>query len=147
MATRTKYKSAYYEHKGPTMRNISRHYNPTLAKNYFEMLVAYMHSNPIRVNTNLYRGINTNLMRKLLKNGYLNDNYLSSFSKNKNIAKGFTNNLLGKVLVLNKGRYPAINEKNHGNTPEREVTLAPGRYTLVGVTPNGNLKVTYTPKR
>jgi hypothetical protein len=139
------------------MRNVSSHYNPTLAKNYFQMLVAYMHASPIRVNTNLYRGLNTNLIRKLLKNGYLNDNYLSSFSKNKSIATGFTrsnknnDSLLGKVLILKPGRYPAINEaKNRissGNTPEREVTLAPGRYTLVGITPSGNIKVNYTPKR
>jgi hypothetical protein len=157
MPTRTNYKKAYFEHKGLTMRNVSLHNDPELAKNHFQMLVAYMHAAPIRVNTNLYRGLNTNLIRKLLKNGYLNDNYLSSFSKNKNVAIGFTrsrknnNNLREKVLILKPGIYPAINEKknriSNGNTPEREVTIAPGRYTLMGVTPNGNIRVNYTPKK
>ena len=83
MPTRTNYMKAYFEHKGLTMRNVSLHNNPELAKNYFQMLVAYMHASPIRVNTNLYRGLNAKFTRKLLLNGYLNDNYLSSFSKNK----------------------------------------------------------------
>ena len=157
MPTRTNYMKAYFEHKGLTMRNVSLHNNPELAKTYFQMLVAYMHASPIRVNTNLYRGLNAKFTRKLLLNGYLNDNYLASFSKNKNVAIGFTrtgknnNNIREKVLVLKPGRYPAINEKNNriskGNTPEREVTLAPGRYTFAGFTRNGNIIVKYTPKK
>jgi len=163
MSTRTKYLDAYRIHKNSgTSRNFSTRWNPEKSKRNFKSLVSYMHANPLRVNKNLYRGMTTSFLRKLIHNGYLNNNRLTSFTKTKRIAENFSNqyqnniniSLKRKVLILKPGRYPAINNLKYNKTynnsaygREDEVTLAPGRYTFAGFTPNGNIKVNYTPSR
>lgn len=145
MSTRKTYLRSYNAHKLGSMRYML---NQKPSKNHFHRLVAFMHAAPIRVNTNLYRSVNTNLVEKLLKNGYLNDTYVSSFSKNKTIANNFRKNIKGRILILSPGLYQAINStrKRRGfHFAEKEVTLAPGRYHLVGMTNTGNLRVHYTP--
>lgn len=151
ISTRSRLKNMYSEHKRSSLRTFENRKGRT--KNNFKTLVSYMHANPLRVNTNLYRGTTATFIKRLLTNGYLDNNRVTPFTRNKNIAQTFihgyvngSRNNTGKVLILKPGRYPAINERRYNEKSyENEVTLAPGRYTLVGVTPNGNLKVNYTP--
>jgi hypothetical protein len=147
VATRTKTGRVYHQHKFNPLRNFGNYKNRT--KNNFKTLVSFMHANPIRVNTNLYRGTSASFIRRLLTNGYLDNNRLTPFTRTRNIAKTFTQhhtNNTGQILVLEPGRYPAINERRYkGHSSENEITLAPGRYILMGYTPAGNLKVKYIP--
>lgn len=69
-----------------------------------------------------------------------------SFSTNRNVANRFKN-FNGYVLIVNRGTYPAIRHNTYtpaANKNEKEVTLAPGTYTLVRQTNNG-LHVKYSP--
>lgn len=101
---------------------------------------------PVKVNVPLYRGINSSLIANLLENGQLINKSFSSFSKRRFFAERFTNN--SRMLVLQPGKYPAINRKRFlNNSHEKEVTLAPGVYTMNGLTNNGNIRVTYKPLR
>jgi hypothetical protein len=103
-----------------------------------------MYTFPVKVNVPLYRGINSNLIANLLKNGQLTNKSFSSFSKRRYEAKSFGNT--NHLLVLPPGKYPAINrERFIGNREEHEVTLAPGVYTMNGYTNRGNVRVTYKP--
>jgi hypothetical protein len=105
-----------------------------------------MHMFPIKVNVPLYRGINSRLIANLFKNGQFINKSFSSFSKSRFTAERFTNN--SRVLVLQPGKYPSINRKSFlNNSYEKEVTLAPGVYTMNGLTNNGNIRVTYKPLR
>ena len=141
--TRANYKKAYYNYT-ITGRNSNINFNS---------LVARMHSSPARINQNIYRVINKQLVNKLLTNGYLNDAYPSSFTLNKNFAerlhsigKNYKNT---RFLVLGRGTYPAINSTRSyrsGFPYEKEVTIAPGRFVLKGFTNDGHLRVVYFPK-
>ena len=103
-----------------------------------------MHAFPIQVNVPLYRGINSNLIDRLINNGQLVNTSFSSFSKRRSVAKRFGHT--NQFLVLPPGKYPAINrERFIDNYYEREVTLAPGVYTMNGYTNKGNIRVTYKP--
>jgi len=102
---------------------------------------------PTHVNSHLYRGISNFSKNQILQKGYLVNKSFSSFSKSREIAKSFSGNV-GVILVLPPGKYPAINsEKFTGNRREREVTIAPGIYTVNGLTNSGNIRVTYKPLR
>lgn len=132
-----------------------------------------MRTYPVTVNAPLYRGVayargfknNAPTKNKILKNGYFINNSFASYSKNRKIAEAFMKNGYENeefetfkpssqsyyILTLPPGRYPAINrEKFTGKKREREVTLAPGIYTVNRnrpLTNNGNIRVTYKPLR
>ena len=132
------------------------------APTHFSALQRRMRTYPVTVNVPLYRGVaikkslpkNFPTKEKILKNGYFINKSFASYSKKRRVALGFgntINNLPYYILTLPPGRYPAINrEKFVGNANEREITLAPGIYTVNRnrpLTNNGNIRVTYKPLR
>ena len=101
-------------------------------------------------NSNLSRGVsgaNANVIRKHIANGTpYNRNAFSSFTRNLNVAKRFTNqNKL--VLKLVDTKVPAINYTNKTRGirslyAEKEVLLPPGRFIIQNPpTMNGNFKI------
>ena len=113
-------------------------------------LLRRMRMFPVTVNFPLYRGINYKLGENALRNGKLVNNSFSSFSKIRGTARlfgtGGGSSVWGHMLVLPPGRYPAINRGRFiNNYIEREITLAPGVYTVNGLTNKGNIRVTYKP--
>jgi hypothetical protein len=109
--------------------------NPAMKK-HFNSLRSWMTKHPINVNVPLYRGLKHNISQKLLHNKYLVNNAFPSFTKKPQIAKTFSGNNYPKpygiVIVLNAGRYPAMqSNKRYHHKGEAEVTLAPGRFNLL----------------
>jgi hypothetical protein len=125
----------------------------------FESLIHLMHAAPVNVRQNLYRVTTPNKIEQLLKNGYLNTRKVTSFTYNKKFANNYQKRRNAnqpirnhRYMILGPGRYPGINSTRNSRFRsafpyEKEVTIAPGTYFLQGITPNGHLKVTYTPHR
>jgi hypothetical protein len=94
-----------------------------------------MTKHPINVNVPLYRGLKINIAKQLLNKGYLVNNAFPSFTKKAQMAKTFSSNNFPKpygiVIVLNAGRYPAMQANKRYHHKENEVTLAPGRFNLL----------------
>jgi len=140
-----KYAQRYYKSfTGENYRSIRKGSMPL----HTSSILRRMKNHPIVLNTPIYRGIRSN---KRIVNGKLLNRSFASFSKNKSVANRFAremfnvNNHNGFILVLQPGKYPAINrEKFIGNSSEREITLAPGTYTVTKR--NGSLlHAKYTP--
>ena len=126
------------------------------SKAYFEAMRRHAKKFPRTVPT-LYRGIKAANQRTIamisnfMKRPNKSHHYPTflSFSTNRNIANVFRGGNNGYILTLNKGTYPAI--RNNRYTPaqikkEKEVTLAPGIYTMLRKTKNG-FNVSYTPNK
>ena len=108
---------------------------------------------PLTTKAPLYRGVGGRVrssikINKVMSNGKLVNNSISSFSYNRNTARFFAGKR-GFVLVLPPGRYPAINARQFiGNRLlEKEVTLYPGTFYVTGRNEGtGNVKVRYVPR-
>ena len=114
-----------------------------------EAITRRMQMFPLTTTVPLYRGVggmvrNKVKLNKVLTNGKLVNNSISSFSYNRNTARFFARKR-GFILVLPPGRYPAINAKQFiGNKSEGEVTLFPGTLYVTGRNNNtGNVIVRY----
>ena len=141
MTTRKGYENAY----------IKWTVNGRNAKINFTALEARMYAAPVNIKSNLYRVTSPTRVKQLLKNGFMDNKGPASFTYNKTFANHIgRNNKNARFLVLGPGRYPGINStRNYGSAfpYEKEVTIAPGRYVLTGITKNGHLKVAYIPKQ
>jgi len=152
----------YRNYTGVTGSLVFHHLRTGWAPTHFSALQRRMRTYPVTVNVPLYRGVaikkslpkNFPTKEKILKNGYFINKSFASYSKKRSVALGFgntINNLPYYILTLPPGRYPAINrEKFVGNANEKEITLAPGIYTVNRnrpLTNNGNIRVTYKPLR
>ena len=128
-------------------------------KGYFESMRRHAKKFPRTVPT-LYRGMRANnpkavamLANFAQRKSYHYPSFLS-FSTNRNVAIDFklnrVNNIRkGFIITINRGTYPAIRHNTY--TPsqsknEKEVTLAPGKYTMIRKTNNG-FNVKYTPNK
>ena len=114
-----------------------------------EAITRRMQMFPLTTTVPLYRGVggmvrNKVKLNKVLTNGKLVNNSISSFSYNRNTARFFARKR-GFIIVLPPGRYPAINAKQFiGNKSENEVTLFPGTFYVTGRNnTTGNVFVRY----
>jgi hypothetical protein len=143
MTTRKGYENAY----------IKWTVNGRNAKINFTALEARMYAAPVNIKSNLYRVTSPSRVNQLLKNGFIDNKGPASFTYNKNFANYHhktSSNKNSRYFILGPGRYPGINStRNYGSAfpYEKEVTIAPGRYILTGITKNGHLKVAYIPKQ
>lgn len=131
-------------------------------KGYFESMRRHAKKFPRTVPT-LYRGMrvaNNPKAVAMLANFAQRKSYhypsFLSFSTNRNVAIDFkmnrvnnANNRRGFIITINRGTYPVIRHNTY--TPaqsknEKEVTLAPGKYTMIRKTNNG-FNVKYTPNK
>jgi hypothetical protein len=127
--------------------------NLRTAKGRFEAMKRHARKFPRTVPT-LYRGMaatNPKAISMLANFTHRrNHHYPSflSFSTSKNVAARFTNGN-GYILSIERGTYPSIRSNTYtraANRNEKEVTLAPGTYTMIRKTNNG-FHVKYTPNR
>jgi hypothetical protein len=133
----------------------NRSANLRTAKGYFEAMRRHAKKFPRTVPT-LYRGMRANNPKAIamLVNFAHGKNYhypsFLSFSTNRNVANSFRlNNSRGFIITINRGTYPAIRHNTYTRAQiknEKEVTLAPGTYTMIRKTNNG-FNVKYTPNK
>jgi hypothetical protein len=123
----------YRKFTGAHSTNIKAGKNIIASTSLFRRMKTY----PITSNKPLYRGLTgENIYNKFMRNGKLNNSFASFALNNKNVALEFASGSgsgkKGFVIILPPGRYPGINSKKFGGGgfSEREVTLAPGTYTI-----------------
>lgn len=126
---------------------------------YKNRIINWAQRNPVKYSRALYRGTSGWEKNRLLADGVVDKNTLSSFTKVKDVAKRFASSG-GMVLKLNIGKksIPGIDftsgkfqsEFGPGGVKfvqgrdEREVLLPPGRFTLGKRNPDGTYQVSFT---